>query len=849
MKNINLGKEKFRKSQSYVCSTFSNLRVSYIATTPFIVGALVFSSVTEAQDYFEPSALELNNEATTVNIESFSDTGNQLPGNYRVDIYVNDNFIETEEIQFIDIDSSLVAVLTPEKLNAYGVNLNVSDKLINADKSLSITSIDKYITNSFTKFDFQRLRLDLSIPDVAMKKDARGQVDKKDLDQGIPALLVNYNASGSTNLSQSSVRSNNNQYVNIRSGANLAGWRLRNYSTYSSSKRSSRWENVSTYIARDIQAINSQLVMGDSSTPSDLFDSVQFRGAQLVSDDNMYPDSLRGFAPIVRGIANSNAKVTIRQNGYIIYQTYVAPGAFEISDLYPTASSGDLDVTITEADGTERKSVQTFSAVPIMLREGRSKFALGAGKYRTLNTGAREPLFGYGTLSYGLLNSTTVYTGTQLSEKYYSAMAGVGQGFGDIGSLSFDVTHANTTLPDSSRYQGQSYRFQYAKDIKATNTTVTLAGYRYSTNGFYDFKESNELGSIGVNGRVYDYNKRSRAQINVNQSLGELGNFYLSGYQQDYWGENGYTRSFSAGYNVTHDKIVYGLNLNSNQYPNYNRNDKVIAFNVQIPFNKWLPNTWASYGVSHDNRGKTNNQIGISGTAFDDNTLNYSLQQSYENKDSLSSGSLAASYRSQYGEVSSGYNYSNDNKQLNYGISGGIVGHPYGVTFSQQLGDTLALVRAPGISGAKVNNNPGVKTDWRGYAIVPYLSSYRKNNISIDTQSLDPDKDIEQSSINVAPTQGALVVADFKTRIGRRILIKLTYNGLPIPFGSVVTLIQDEKMSPITGIADQNGDVYLSGVPNDARLKVTMAANRQCFAHVGKGVETNGIFIFSEMCK
>ncbi len=53
---------------------------------------------------------------------------------------------------------------------------------------------------------------------------------------------------------------------------------------------------------------------------------MQFRGVQLMSDDEMQPDSMNGFAPIVRGVAHSNAKVTIAQHGYVIYETYVSPG-------------------------------------------------------------------------------------------------------------------------------------------------------------------------------------------------------------------------------------------------------------------------------------------------------------------------------------------------------------------------------------------------------------------------------------------------------------------------------------------------------------------------------------------
>lgn len=56
-------------------------------------------------------------------------------------------------------------------------------------------------------------------------------------------------------------------------------------------------------------------------------------GIKLETDTSMLPDSEQGFAPVVRGIANSDAQVVIKQNGYVIYQTWVSAGPFEIKDL------------------------------------------------------------------------------------------------------------------------------------------------------------------------------------------------------------------------------------------------------------------------------------------------------------------------------------------------------------------------------------------------------------------------------------------------------------------------------------------------------------------------------------
>ena len=50
--------------------------------------------------------------------------------------------------------------------------------------------------------------------------------------------------------------------------------------------------------------------------------------------------------PVVRGVANTNAKVSIKQNGYTIYQITVPAGPFVINDLYASGYSGDLTVEI-----------------------------------------------------------------------------------------------------------------------------------------------------------------------------------------------------------------------------------------------------------------------------------------------------------------------------------------------------------------------------------------------------------------------------------------------------------------------------------------------------------------------
>ncbi|MCP5832333.1 fimbria/pilus outer membrane usher protein, partial [Klebsiella pneumoniae] len=89
---------------------------------------------------------------------------------------------------------------------------------------------------------------------------------------------------------------------------------------------------------------------------------------------------MRGYAPAIRGVAGSTSKVTVSQNGRQIYQTTVAPGPFDINDLYPTSYSGDLDVEVTGADGSVSRFSVPFSAVPESMRPGISRYGLAVGR-------------------------------------------------------------------------------------------------------------------------------------------------------------------------------------------------------------------------------------------------------------------------------------------------------------------------------------------------------------------------------------------------------------------------------------------------------------------------------------
>ncbi len=170
-----------------------------------------------------------------------------------------------------------------------------------------------------------------------------------------------------------------------------------------------------------------------------------------------------------------------------------------------------------------------------------------------------------------------------------------------------------------------------------------------------------------------------------------------------------------------------------------------------------------------------------------------------------------------------GYNYTRDQHDLNWQLSGGVVGHSDGITFSQPLGDTNVLIKAPGASGVSVENQTGVKTDWRGYAVMPYATVYRYNRVALDTNTMSNNTDIENNVSSVVPTNGALVRASFDTRIGVRALLTVKRDNQPVPFGAVVR----ETQSGVTSMVGDDGQIYLSGLPLSGELLIQWGDGKQ----------------------
>ncbi len=822
------------------CIRRNNLRSTRIlARIPLFILLTSQAFSAQAEFYFNPRFL--SDDPTAVADLSGFENGQEIPpGTYRVDIYLNDGYMTTRDVTFDagDKGKGLLPCLTRGQLASMGLSTSSIAGLgeLPADSCVPLLEMIEDMT---IRFDVAQQRLYLTIPQAFMGNRARGSIPPELWDDGINALLLNYNFTGNT-VHNDIGGSSNYAYLNLQSGLNLGAWRLRDNTTWSyssgSANNENQWQHINTWLERDVTPLRSRLTLGDSYTNGDIFDGINFRGAQLASDDNMLPDSQKGFAPVIHGIARGTAQVSIKQNGYEIYQSTVPPGPFTINDLYAAGNSGDLQVTIKEADGSSQVFTVPYSSVPVLQREGYSRYTVTAGEYRSGNNQQEKPKFFQGTLLQGLPAGWTLYGGTQLADRYHAFNLGVGKNMGELGALSLDVTQANATLPDDSDHQGQSVRFLYNKSLTDTGTNIQLVGYRYSTHGYFSFADTTYSRMSGYNVATQDgvievkptftdyynlaYNKRGKIQASITQQLGRTATLYLNGSHQTYWGTGKADQQLQAGLNTAVNDINWTLSYSLTKNAWQQGRDQMLAVNVNIPFSHWLrsdsKSVWrhasASSSMSNDLHGRMSTLAGLHGTLLEDNNLSYSMQTGYAGGGEGNSGGTgyaALNYRGGYGNANVGYSRSDGIKQLYYGLSGGVLAHADGVTLSQPMNDTVVLIKAPGADNVKVENQTGVQTDWRGYAVLPYATEYRENRVALDTNSLADNVDLDDAVASVVPTHGAIARAEFKAHVGLKLLMSLIYNGKPVPFGALVTPAGSQGSS----IVADNGQVYLSGMP------------------------------------
>lgn len=745
--------------------------------------------------------------------------GNPAPaGEYVVQVAVNGQSRGQRQVLFKPVAGSVSAqpCFTQDEMNRLGIKVTARSV---TEENVQCARVDEWVAGAGANYLPGDFYLNLVIPQAYLVQRPYGYTDPASWDSGEMTGLLDYNANA---YAQQTTRHYGGEQdhsasgnLGLLMGLNFYDWRLRKrMNTNWSSSASSHTESITTYLQRDVPVLRSQLTLGDSSTSGDLFDSMTVRGIQLQSDDRMLPDGLRYYTPLVRGIAETNAKVQVTQRGQTLYETTVPPGPFELSDIGAMGYGGDLQVTVTEADGRQRTQVVPFSAPPMLLHDGVYRFGMAVGKLQD-DALSEKPGVAQGFYQYGLGNMYTLYGGGQFADHY--AALGLGNAFNTpLGGISVDVTRARSELGGGKVSSGNSFNIGFSKYLDATSTDVTLAAYRYSSKGFYSLRDA-ALERYGSRNNDYlvDYRTRQRFTVSVGQPLWNGSRINFSGNFYNYWDERSASSQYMVSYNKSERYFSWSVSA-SRSYNGDGRNVNNVMLSISVPLGRSItekPVFSTVYSTaSHDNNGGSAFQMNAIGSQGMQNELSYGVGTAVNKmKDTSTQAAFNGNvnYNSPVGQLGSTASVGNKSRQLSLSANGSVVAHRGGVTPGPRLGDApFALVEAPGAEGARMLNGYGSRIDANGFAIVPSLTPYRENTVAVNTVGLPNNVDVLEGESTVIPRMGAAVKVNVKTQVGApSILIVRDKKGQPLPIGADIF---DERSNSL-GIIGQGGMAFIRG--------------------------------------
>ena len=360
-----------------------------IKSALFRGGIFIFSLNTTSLSAteFNVNVLDVD-DRNDIDLSHFSDPEYVTPGTYLLSIKVNAREIQQQMINYLPEGNHRArptACLSPELVNKLALKKEARDKaeLWNNGACVDLTPIAGVTVSNQIGMG----TLNITIPQAWLAYSDRNWIPPEQWDHGIGGALLDYNLVG--NVRRETNGRGTSHYLSSygTTGFNQGAWRYRaDYRYFLQKSRNANRDSFSWdqfYAYRPLPTLSADLKLGEMYFSSNLFDSYRFTGVSLANNENMLPPSLRGYAPEIRGVAKSNATVTVTQNGRLIYETTVPAGPFTIQDM-KNGVSGTLDVRVTEEDGTVT-TFQTESAnLPYLTRPGHVQYKLAAVSYTHL---------------------------------------------------------------------------------------------------------------------------------------------------------------------------------------------------------------------------------------------------------------------------------------------------------------------------------------------------------------------------------------------------------------------------------------------------------------------------------
>ncbi len=766
-----------------------------------------------------------------IDMSQFSIAGYVPPGDYVLTVFVNGQRLGApRDITVLEQKTQTQAICIPaDLLDSIGLKESVKPKVTVYPNSQCLDL--SVLKGMQTVIDLPTLSLKITIPQLWMEYRDPYWTPPALWEEGINGAFLDYSANVSITEEK---EGDKRTYLstNGTAGINLGVWRFRgDYSAIYQKKRGGRqsqeihdFDFSRLYGFTSLKKFASILTIGENYFYSDVFESWQYSGISLESDDRMLPPKLVGYAPEITGVADTNATVIVRSQNRVLLETTVPPGPFRIQTL-DSGVRGILDITIREENGEEKKFSISTASLPYLTRPGRLIYKLVMGKTRYDGhhlTG--KPVFS-GEFSYGLSNAWSLYGGTQFNSDYQATAIGIGRDLFSFGALSLDITQSFARFTDK-KIKGRSYRLNYAKSFDALRTDITFAGYRFAARDYRTLTQFMDQRRTGYDIR----SPKENYQIYINKYFDNF-NISLNYQYSTYWQDKPQTQY--GLYASTNISIPMLSQQNANISLSATRTerdsgyqDDAINLYLTIPLYKGHS---ISFSESYSRIGKSNqysHRASYSGYSDRDN---YSLNVGYSHGEEIDSQSSISGYYSRdFSQANLSANASyvpQQYRSVGASINSGITATTQGIALHRSAnGDTRLMIETPGVGDVPLDSGV-IKTNYFGLAVIPNVNSYRKSTVSINTSQLPENIETLESTTDITLTKGAIGYRSLSVMKGEKLFAIISLNdGKKPPFGASVRNADNREL----GIVGEDGVTWLVGISSKEKLSVYWAGKKQC---------------------
>ncbi|WP_260513340.1 fimbria/pilus outer membrane usher protein [Serratia fonticola] len=798
-------------------------------TVAIFVSLLGFSKLAQAIE-FNLDVLDAE-DRSNVDLSRFSQVGYVMPGRYIMAVYLNEQNIADREqtIPFYadpQVAKSSTLCFPAALVERLGLTAEAASEVTfwHQEECADFSALHGLTL----KGDITSGTLYISAPQALLEYSDPNWLPPSRWDNGIPGLLLDYSLNATTSKAHQGGTSKNAS-LSGTAGVNIGPWRFRgdyqgNYEFSSATRQAQRHFDWSRWYAyRALPRLNATLTLGENYFYSDIFDSFRFTGVGLASDERMLPPNLRGYAPEVRGIAKTNATVTVSQQGRVIYETTVASGPFRIRDLN-RAVSGRLDVRVNEQDGTQQTFTVDTANVPYLTRPGTVRYKNAVGRPSTYQHDIEGPLFGSGEFSWGVANDWSLYGGAVGANNYQAFSLGLGRNLFMLGALSADVTQSIARLPQrEGGKKGKSYRLSYSKRFDEFDSEVTFAGYRFSER---DYMSMGQYLDARFGGSTVAQSKEMYT-ITANKSFTDAQlSLYATYTHQSYWDrqpEDSYSLSVSRYFDfMGHRDLSLNVSASRSQYQQRYNDTVFVSLSVPLGSGQSLgysgqsSNNRLNQALSYTNNIDINNNYRVAA-----GVNNLGRQQTakqvngyYTHRGDNSDISLNAAYV-ENGTTSAGLS-------MQGGLTATVKGaalHPAGMN-----GGTRLMLSTEGIADVPIEGGL-VRSNRFGIAVLANVNSYYRTDTRVDINQLADDVEVSKGVVESTLTEGAIGYRRFSLLKGEKALAIIALpGGKHPPFGASVV---DQKGRELAIVSD-GGLAYLSGITAGDVLNVNWNGAHRC---------------------